>query len=104
MRALWLSFVIAAAPACASHASNGLEWPKQSTSDNDGGESIAPHVARELESPSNVDEVEAQPVAAAPQAAAIVPAAATPVVSPTAPAQASEAAVEGGEIIIEVDE
>jgi hypothetical protein len=105
MRVLWLWLAIAPVTACAPHAAKGPAWPKLHATENDGGESLAPHAAREIEGPSRADELDEHPSVPAP-AATPAQATATPTAAtPSPPAQAGEPQVlEGEEVIIEVDD
>lgn len=105
MRARCLGPVIVLIAACAPHAAQGPAWPKPHATEHDGGESLAPHAAGELESESRGDDVDEHPVVAAPVGTPAQAAVAPSTTTPEAPAQAGEPKVlEGDEIIIEVDE
>ncbi len=87
--------------ACAV-SSHEPAWPKGHTSETDGGESLAPHVARVVATAAKTDDDKpATPaVTTAPAAAATN---ATPA-AVTAPAAATEEVIQSEEIIIEIDD
>lgn len=105
MRVLCLLLAIASLSACASRGPSGPAWPKPHDGDGDGGESLAPRLARSFEPTPRLDDGDDHPVAVVPPAAPAVPATA-----PSAPAAAAAAppgepqVIETDEIVIEVDD
>lgn len=103
-----LRFLLVAslAAGCASHAASGPAWPKPHASENDGGESLAPHVRSESAAAIETADDDAKPVAAAPAA----PAAATPASDPAAPAVAppekpgDDTTIIIDDVVIQIDE
>lgn len=98
--------LVAVLAGCASHAATGPAWPKPHASEDDGGESLAPHVSRS-DSAAAIETADddAKPVAATP-AAPPAPApepAATPT-TPAAPAQPSEDTIIIDDVVIQIDE
>ncbi len=92
---------------CASHAASGPAWPKQSHSDDDGGESIAPRVVRPVEAAADKsdDDDKPAPAPAAAPAAKEAPAPAAPAAVPGAPAPpAVEETITTEDIVIEIDD
>lgn len=89
---------------CAGASSHEPAWPKPHVSDNDGGESLAPHQAHQVAAVSKDDDAEAKPAAPAAEGTAPkTPEAATPAV--TAPNQApTDETINTEEIIIEIDD
>ena len=78
---------------CASHAASGPAWPKESHTDNDGGESIEPRVVRPVEAAVDKTEEDVKP---APVAA--------PVEKPAAPAAPKETPAAGAPAAPAVEE
>ena len=101
-RALVLLFVVG----CAGSSAHAPAWPKQHVSENDGGESLAPHVSSEVATIglTKDDDDEGKPATTtvatpAPAATSTV----TPTVTPAAQTPTDET-INTEEIIIEIDD
>jgi hypothetical protein len=102
-RALVLLFMVG----CAGSSAHGPVWPKQHVSENDGGESLAPHVSSQVAAIgiTKDDDDEGKPAAVTPTAGPA--AAATPTATPaaTTPTQTpTDETINTEEIIIEIDD
>jgi len=98
--------LVAALAGCASHAATGPAWPKPHASEDDGGESIAPHVSRS-DSAAAIETADddAKPVAVAPTATPAAPAAEPPATpAAAAPAQPTEDTIIIDDVVIQIDE
>jgi hypothetical protein len=100
--------LLATLAACGPRApATGLSWPKARTIATDGGESLAPHVARREVTAIERSEDEVKPPSPPPPkpAAAIAPAsepAPAPVMTPAA--QPIEETITTEDIVIEIDD
>ncbi|MEP6866156.1 MAG: hypothetical protein ABJE66_36385 [Deltaproteobacteria bacterium] len=99
--------VLLVASACAGSTAQGPAWPKQHVSENDGGESLAPHQSSQVAEigVTKNDDDEGKPAAKTPTAnpATVTVDAITPAVTP--PTQTpSDDPVNTEEIIIEIDD
>jgi len=91
---------------CAGSAERGPAWPKPHVSDNDGGESIAPHQSHQVAAIGlDKDDADVKPATVTPSegvaakpAEATTPAAAATTVTPT------DETINTEEIIIEIDD
>ena len=101
------ALVLVVASACAGSAAHGPAWPKQHVSENDGGESLAPHQSHQVAELglSKDDDDEGKPAAVAPAAGsgAAATVTATPAAATTTPAPTDET-INTEEIIIEIDD
>ncbi|HTR50826.1 MAG TPA: hypothetical protein VMJ10_08980 [Kofleriaceae bacterium] len=99
--------LVACLVGCASHAASGPAWPKPHASDDDGGESIAPHVSRS-DSAAAIETADddAKPVVAAPVAPTAAAPASEPAAAPAAapPAQPSEDTIIIDDVVIQIDD
>ena len=86
--------------ACSTSTTNGPAWPKPHLRDRDGGESLAPHVARAIA--AREVEVETPQASSSPQAAALITEIATPIVVPIV--SAPEDVITTEDIVIEIEE
>lgn len=89
---------------CAPHATTGPAWPKDREVAGDGGESLAPHVARQVASASTKADDETKPAMPA-TPAVMAPAidASAPVVAPAASVPIEDT-ITTEDIIIEIDD
>jgi hypothetical protein len=92
---------------CSHPVSTGPAWPKASTQDKDGGESLAPHESKQMA--VALEKEDAAPAPAAkpkPDAPAVVPASEGGGVPTTVavPGPAVEDAITTEDIIIEIDD
>ena len=98
------SFALVLLLAACGGSSREPAWPKQHVSENDGGESLAPHGSRSAAvAITSTGDDEAKPATAAIEAKPAATADATPAAAvPAAPA--TEEVLQTEEIVIEVDE
>jgi hypothetical protein len=101
--------LLATLAACSPRAvATGPSWPKARTVASDGGESLAPHVARREVTKIEQSEDNAKPAPVAPAAkpaAAVAPAAESVPVPTIAPAaQPMEETITTEDIVIEIDD
>jgi hypothetical protein len=91
---------------CTHAATTSPAWPKQSTPDKDGGESLAPHESKQLNVAVEKSDEETKPEPKVEAKPAVVPAAAETGGTVTAPAvtQPTEETITTEDIIIEIDD
>ena len=91
---------------CAPHAATAPAWPKQTTSADDGGESLAPHEAHgPAAAVERSDDDDAKPAAAVIPTPTLEPLASEPAVAPAAAQPApTEDTITTEDIVIEVDD
>jgi hypothetical protein len=90
---------------CAPHAATGPAWPKAADSDKDGGESLAPHEAKQVTVAVEKSEAEPKPVVA-PAAPVVVPpteGALAPVIAPSVSAPIEDT-ITTEDIVIEIND
>jgi hypothetical protein len=95
--------VLVVVSGCAGSSGHAPAWPKTHEAETDGGESLAPHVARAVAVAADKTEDEVKPAAPAATAAAVTPDAAPSVATPAA-TQPQDETINTEEIIIEIDE
>ena len=101
--------IVVGLAACGHHASSsGPAWPKQHDAADDGGESLAPRVARPIEvaTPKVSDEPKAIPTTplAVPTVAAPAPGLTSPTPALPPLAQPTEETITTEDLVIEIDD
>jgi hypothetical protein len=101
------ALVVMLASACAGSSSHAPAWPKQHLSENDGGESLAPHQSHQVAEIglTKDDDDEGKPAAVTPTAGS--PTAATVTATPAATTTTqtpTDETINTEEIIIEIDD
>lgn len=101
------ALVLVMVSACAGSSSHAPAWPKQHVSENDGGESLAPHQSHQVAEIglTKDDDDEGKPAAVTPTAgsAAAATVTATPAATTTTQTPTDET-INTEEIIIEIDD
>jgi hypothetical protein len=101
------ALVLVVVSACAGSAAHGPAWPKPHVSENDGGESLAPHQAHSVAEIglAKDDDDEGKPAVVTPTAGSAAAATGTVTPAVTTPTQTpTDETINTEEIIIEIDD
>ncbi len=106
MRLLLVALLLGSGAGCGARGPQGLSWPKASTSETDGGESIAPRqpAVAAVEAGAEVEEEEDKPASATPVSAVPAPPAAATSAAAAPAASLPEEPITTEEIVIEVED
>ena len=100
--------LVAALGACSHPLAKGPSWPKDRSSDSDGGESLAPHESRQVtvavEKSEDADEKPAAKPVVAPVAAPVTEGGAAPAAAAPAGGAAVEETFTAEDIVIDIDD